>query len=150
MTDDLTRLERLRAEAPEGPADIERRDGNGGEIDFVVYGPLGDFCTVSEMATPRARASAALIVAAVNALPGLIAEVRALRKVAAKAEEVRQLDLSYAALQEDHAEALAADPERGASGYEDDLGEMGAALDRSYLALFAALPAPAPKEPSHG
>jgi len=87
----------------------------------------------------RSTEDAALIVALRNHAPSLLARLEAAEAVVGKAREVKQTDEAWHSLQEDHASALAADPERGESGFEDDLGEMGAALDRSYLALFKAL-----------
>jgi len=52
--------------------DIERRDTDCGYIDYVVYGPDGDLCTVSEGATKRAGEKAKLLVAVLNAAPQLL------------------------------------------------------------------------------
>ena len=78
------------AEVADGVS-IERRDRDGGDIDFIVYGTDGDTAACFEGAAPRAKEKAELIAALINSFPALIAEVReaGARELERAAEECR-------------------------------------------------------------
>ncbi len=62
-----------------GPLDIERRDSDSGTIDWIVYGPSGDFAACLEVANPHARHDAVFIVAAHATMPALLDQIEVLR-----------------------------------------------------------------------
>ena len=73
VAETVARLRELLARATQGPLDIERRDDDGGGIDYVVYGPEGDFAICFD--TDRggaAKASAEWLVLAHTEMPALL------------------------------------------------------------------------------
>lgn len=135
MTTDTDELRRLLEAATPGPWDLAGTDGMG----FAVH--RGEHETVALYCD---RDDAALIAAAVNALPGLLDENAALRaqvaELRAAVERVEALSSKVARAADerwcDHNAATNAGDVDSANIH----GEAGEALDEVYASLRAALP----------
>lgn len=71
MSDALSRLRKLVEAATPGPFDIERRDDEDGDINWILHGP-DDFAWFIEELDSRAKQNALLVQAALRALPLLL------------------------------------------------------------------------------
>jgi hypothetical protein len=85
--DKLEELERLLKAATPGPWEIDgigithKSKPYGAPIDVCLMGEPAQYASVKPLMVPNYEANAALIVAAINALPELVARVRELERI---------------------------------------------------------------------